>query len=559
MNKKSKPKRRCLLCGEKHKKEFCPIIGNKLSRYQQSKKRNFFMANVFLECAHKNVNFQVLLKEFEELTLEWRDFSDDEITIAYLDTSIEFFAAALDCSPSKFFKNAKDTTRELIELISKDFVPVEPKPFCWDQRGGIILTLKEPSEIHESRESWTFSPALYVKKCLSPNEPPIYRLYSSIVSPRRIHFQSMNTCLNSKVELVSEVDGELKNFFEEMYSKHWTDIALKVSFTDERFEVWANRLLSATNDYLLKWNELDDSTSFVSIYGEVSVKLCFNIGTAEMARLYIHAGNERGLVFLWKEYSDWDNQVFRIRQHSIDNLESSSDFPQEAEPTEPVLEDNPKNKGAVLKLRSLYDSIKNSNKTSYLDLISQNKVREKCIEYSDTVISASSLICNSRTHSILPYTGIIKLLSSDSTIINYKIYVGYCRDCNKYYIFDRDYENMLKEGTPLCNVYDRNKPISSNNVPFRYKSQSVLNAMGYTVGKHVDLNSKERQKILEEALQKNLFSIHDLLDFLNWLVSMHKSQIRYSDAIDKWNEDIEFVEEYRKNERKTVHISSVYR
>ena len=109
MGRKSKPKRKCSLCGEKHKRELCPIIKKKLEKYDKSKKRNFFMANVLLECIHKEISFQTLLKEFAELVLEWNDFPQTDNVIACLDTSIEFFAASLDCNPSKFFKPTKDT------------------------------------------------------------------------------------------------------------------------------------------------------------------------------------------------------------------------------------------------------------------------------------------------------------------------------------------------------------------------------------------------------------------------------------------------------------------
>lgn len=64
MRRKSKLGRKCSLCGERHKRELCPIIRRKLKKYDDSKNRNFFMANVLLECIHKEISFQTLLKEF---------------------------------------------------------------------------------------------------------------------------------------------------------------------------------------------------------------------------------------------------------------------------------------------------------------------------------------------------------------------------------------------------------------------------------------------------------------------------------------------------------------
>ena len=76
---------------------------------------------------------------------------------------------------------------------------------------------------------------------------------------------------------------------------------------------------------------------------------------------------------------------------------------------------------------------------------------------------------------------------------------------------------MVRIGKPLCAIYyieGENKKC----VPFQYKSQSVLNAMGYTVEAERDLSVDVRQKILREALDKKLFEIHDVLSYLNWLI-----------------------------------------
>ena len=555
--KKPENKRRCLLCKEVHEKQFCPIVFDKLRRYRYSKKQNFFMANVLLECIHKKVNFPLLLREFDELVLEYHEFTNNLPVVAYMDVAVEYFAAALDCSPSKFFKNSNDTIRAFMDLLSNAYPEFDEFAYNPDEEyDSIDLVFRDVPGLDEVYGKNYFFQKLTLKKIFYENDNPNYSICALVSYPYDVFYLNMGTCSCTEIELIYEEEGELKDYFEQNCDYDWTNFTTHFPLTDDRFKTWINRLFSATQDNLVIWRKLPsiNSTQFRTEYGNVEVKLCFTSKKSNNYSLYMRADKRRGMHFYWKEYEEWELYNSSLPKEHMEGL---TEFIEE--PENPFLKDNSETEEAIFKLQKLAELIEPLIKMPNVDLTAQNKVREKQIEYSDTVVVASSLICNSRTHSILPYTGIIKLLSSDNTIINYKIYVGYCRDCDKYYIFDRDYKNMLKEGTPLCNVYDRNKPIGSNNVPFRYKSQSVLNAMGYTVSKNIDLNSKARQKILTEALQKNLFSIHDLLDFLNWLVSMHKNQVRYSDAVDKWNEDIEFVEEYRKNERKTVHISSVYR
>ena len=548
MGRKSKPKRKCSLCGEKHKRELCPIIKKKLEKYDKSKKRNFFMANVLLECIHKEISFQTLLKEFAELVLEWNDFPQTDNVIACLDTSIEFFAASLDCNPSKFFKPTKDTIHELMEIISKGEGFSNPN-FCYGKLGEIRLTIKNiPEIINLEDEDFNYL-YMYIKKFFYKEKEPDYHLYISVVEPRDIHFQNMRTCLSSRIELAFESEGELKDYFDMVYDEHWTDIAIYTPFSDDRFDIWISRLIVATKNHLVKWKKLENSSNFKTIYGDTRINILFDPDEKVLACLYIRVGDGKGIKFLWEEYYDWVRLITKLE--SSENMQTS-----EKELEEPLLENNPDIKESIEKLHDLFTLIIKS-KQNLPDIFEREKDVE--IKYTDVIVSSASLICNTRTHTILPYIGIVKLFTPDNEILNYQIYVGYCKECGRYYVFERDYTEMIKAGTPLCNIVDKNKPRSKYSIPFRYKSQSILNAMGYTVDRNIDLSSNKRHKILVEALQKEFFSIHDLLDFLNWLVTTRKTQKRYSDAVEKWNEDIDFIENYKKDERKAVHISSIYK
>lgn len=554
--------RKCSLCGEIHKMAFCPIINAKLKKHDESKNRNFLMANVLLECIHKKVSFQHLLKEYNELVSEWNDFSNDEIPVIYLDTPTEYFAAALNCNASKFFKTPEATTREFVKIISDDWEDkFDTSPNFDGKSGEIILYLNHLSVIEDLERNYSQSPEMYLEKKFFANSEPEYCLGIQVISVPRTRFQSVDTCSCYELELISETNGNLRDFFEKKYDECWTDIAIDKSIDDERFNIWINRLIRATQNNLLNWRKMRYHDNFSTVYGDTDVELYFDSDMKENSSICIRINKGLGLNFHWREYQEWFNSNKNYWNRFNENRD---EFRPWADPMpkllpeekigEPLLKDNPSIRESIIKLHTLFESIKKSKEAK-----TNKDLRVKRIEYVDTVVSSTSLICNSRTHSILPYIGIIKLLTSNSEIINYQIYTGYCRDCDRYYIFERDYEEMLKAGTPLCNIFDKDNLQSKNNIPFRYKSQSVLNAMGYTVDKNVDLSSDRRHEILIEALQKNFFSIHDLLDFLNWLVATRKTQKKYASAVEKWNEDINFIENYKKSERKTVYISSIHK
>ena len=122
--------------------------------------------------------------------------------------------------------------------------------------------------------------------------------------------------------------------------------------------------------------------------------------------------------------------------------------------------------------------------------------------------------------------------------------------------FKSDFERMVRIGKPLCAIYyieGENKKC----VPFQYKSQSVLNAMGYTVEAERDLSVDVRQKILREALDKKLFEIHDMLSYLNWLIKTREPQVKYRSAVEKWKEDMKFVESYKEEIREKIKVDSI--
>ena len=81
--------------------------------------------------------------------------------------------------------------------------------------------------------------------------------------------------------------------------------------------------------------------------------------------------------------------------------------------------------------------------------------------------------------------------------------------------------------------------------------------MGYTVNANLDLEEEEREKILVRAIKQKLFSINDLISFLNWLIQTRKTQPKYESAVQKWTNDMEFIKEYNKQERESIDINQI--
>ena len=72
---------------------------------------------------------------------------------------------------------------------------------------------------------------------------------------------------------------------------------------------------------------------------------------------------------------------------------------------------------------------------------------KKTIKKNDVLSVTYSFICTNKGHLVTPYCGLIKLLTPEGELIEEKVYLGYCRDCDVYYIFKRDYEYICNKAT----------------------------------------------------------------------------------------------------------------
>ena len=562
MNRKknSDANRVCLACGEIHKGKICPIIENKLNKYVNSKKRNYLMGNIFLKCIEKKVDFLQILLEIAELNEEAYDLSNFFETVLPIEQSIEYFATSLNCSSGDFFRGPEKTVEAYGNLIRK--TDYEQMFLSRNEDSGEITAIELSLEIGEysnvetisdygpwtrdgykfklskmrvGKDNWEYN--LYL---IIPIE--INQTYSSGYqkekhpSGRTYFFSSMNDTAATEFLLASDSNRIFEKIFERELDICWTDEELitDVTLDDSRYEIWINKLLLATKQKLLQWIKRDNDRfqNYHTFYEQTEVSLS------------IYKSLENAAIKPLEKNKNYINTELYIR-----NQEG----------------------GLGIRFRNLFrdkeagmHDIRIMTLTKAIDLFLNNKenaeyllgLKTKPIEYKDVVMATYSMICHD--HFIKPLRGVVQLLTMDNEKIKYEIYVGYCSECNRYYCFKDDYIEMIKHGTPLCAIYEERRNEDGSKIhAFQYKSQSVLNAMGYTVGIEADLSANERQNILTTALHNKLFDVHDLISFLNWLIQTRKTQQKYNRAVKKWQEDLEFVKNYEIDSRQKVNIGGI--
>lgn len=136
--------------------------------------------------------------------------------------------------------------------------------------------------------------------------------------------------------------------------------------------------------------------------------------------------------------------------------------------------------------------------------------------------------------------------------------VFYCRSCNCYYMFISDFEGLKKKGYLGCKVVTIQEYTKGLKNGARWKEQSVLKQYGYSVSKQDGLSKDERQNILSFILENTILTIPRTCDYLNWFIVMAKDNPNKKEAIEKWEEDIEFVKKYKIGCRK-VKVGTIYK
>lgn len=468
------------------------------------------------------------------------------------DLMVNYFAVALDCSPMSFFKKAEETNEEYASLLDVDYssewelikkvsgktecviMPVEIK--------GNPEILKKRCVFNNSLLGWPGDEP-YLSLCkeknghsweytLKLNEAAINLNAYDAGYQKRFGKNYLMCDMNGSdrdFTLAIDKNGKLKDFFEKNIYVYWTKIAEMIPVSDVRFHIWIGKLTKATQQGLIGWRKSEYGVTYYGDYADKKIEI--DLPQDSISRkdtLYIRF--------------TWDYVVgFTILT--------------EKELTGPSNTD-----GVIEELRELSAEIEKSIKI-HEEGSRINVLPQKELEYSDVIAVTNSMICKESHHIVIPYKGLVPFLNKENEIVTYTIYVGYCKGCKRFYMFESDFEKMHKEGKPLCRVIrlDKNEPDKDNfDVDFKYKSESVLHALGYNVRANNNLSTGQRQKILIDAVEKELLQVHEILDFLNWLVRVNESKKGHSKAVSKRKEDIEFIKSIALKTEQTTHISTIY-
>ena len=182
------------------------------------------------------------------------------------------------------------------------------------------------------------------------------------------------------------------------------------------------------------------------------------------------------------------------------------------------------------------------------------------IKYGDFIIKKSTFKCIHNNHHTEDMAAAVNVIEKDGNIKLKKINVGYCKECNVFFVLESIYEELKKWYVPICKVSDVKTYYGSNGkYGMKLAQESILKQYGYNVSKTEDLSDTVRQKILAVLIDNHIVTKNDIISYLDFFVSQRRYQSKYEQAISKWEEDREFVTNYRLGEYTIYGVNAIYR
>ena len=169
-----------------------------------------------------------------------------------------------------------------------------------------------------------------------------------------------------------------------------------------------------------------------------------------------------------------------------------------------------------------------------------------------------SFPCRYKKHNIIPGTG--ELIALDGTSVLIKI--EYCTNCNKCFIDFDEYERYRKKygqkfGILLGNISFDEKIFPSGSGFSGLAEKSVLRLCGYTVNQQDDLTENQRHRILGIIMDYGILNKEEIISHLKLFIKSRKNNPVMRNAVQKWEDDWDWVSDYKIDRQKKYRITDV--
>lgn len=163
--------------------------------------------------------------------------------------------------------------------------------------------------------------------------------------------------------------------------------------------------------------------------------------------------------------------------------------------------------------------------------------------------------CQKYQHEIIPATGLITKIRIDGKTEQVRINIHYCQRCNKYFIGLESYKSYQEKHGMLLGNYIFENFSSTGRFGFEgLAKDSPLSLCGYSVEQRKGLSKYRRREILEYIMNHDILDKPQVINYLEFFIYSHKNMPA---AIEKWKDDLDWVNKYKINQQIHVAITKI--
>lgn len=168
------------------------------------------------------------------------------------------------------------------------------------------------------------------------------------------------------------------------------------------------------------------------------------------------------------------------------------------------------------------------------------------------VYGGGTIICKRDNHEIVDVNCDIETLDGRASIN-----AQYCSTCKRFTISESSYYSYLKEyrliPIKLKYIDEDGNVISEGTL----QNKSPLMLAGYSVNKKSGLSEETRHRLLTYLIDNKIFSKYEIIDYLEFFIRLNKNNESKEDAIQKWENDRDFVQRYNCENQRTFFIDKL--
>lgn len=169
--------------------------------------------------------------------------------------------------------------------------------------------------------------------------------------------------------------------------------------------------------------------------------------------------------------------------------------------------------------------------------------------------------CVNEKHKLIDIRCRVKVLNRSGKVEEHIVPGAYCETCDKYFMLEREFQNLRLKGILVCKVVEKDYWLSGGNQNgyMSLNKESLLHILGYNVNAQADLSKMQRWGLLEVIVDEGIMTVAEIQSHLQWLIKRSNNNRNFEDARFKWEMDYNHISGYKSSKRPVVDVKEIKR